>query len=187
MNEIIKYEKIESRILTIRNEKVILDRDIAELYGVETRDINKAVKNNPDKFPKGYVFTLLDEEKTEVVENFHHLKTLKFSPVNPKAFPERGLYMLATILKSPIATQTTIEIIEAFANLRELNRTLKVLKNSTDEEEQESLIVRTGKALINLFDEELMEVKSDESSMEINFPFIKLKRTVKREKRKKDD
>lgn len=86
---------------------VILDSDVAALYGVDTRDLNKSLKNNPEKFPSGYSFTLTKSEKTEVVENFHHLSKLKFSPHLPKAFTEKGLYMLATILKSSQATGTT--------------------------------------------------------------------------------
>ncbi len=113
--DINKLEEVENRIIVIRNQKVILDSDLAGLYGVETRDINKAVKNNPDKFPKGYFFEVSKEEKMELVENFHHLNRLKFSPSMPKAFTEKGLYMIATILKSPKATQTTIAIIETFA------------------------------------------------------------------------
>ena len=73
----------------------------------ETRDINKAVKNNPDKFPEGYIFELTGKEKNEVVENFHHLEKVKFSPHLPTAFTEKGLYMLATIIKSPMAVKTT--------------------------------------------------------------------------------
>ena len=121
-NELI-LQSVEKKIITLRNEKVILDSSVAELYGVETRDINKAVKNNPDKFPSGYIFELSKQEKDKVVkifdnfknrseeggvvENFHHLK---FSPTNPKAFTEKGLYMLATILKSKQATATTLAI-----------------------------------------------------------------------------
>ena len=97
---------------------------MAALYGVETRDINKAVKNNPDKFPKDYILELSDTEKKELVENFHHLEPLKYSKTNPKAFTEKGLYMLATILKSKQATQTTLLIIETFAKLRALQQTV---------------------------------------------------------------
>jgi hypothetical protein len=110
MNDIIKYSQVEEKILTIRNERVILDCDVAELYGVETREINQAIKNNPDKFREGYVFSLQNTEKQYVVENFHHLEKIKFSTGLPKAFTEKGLYMLATILKSKKATQTTIAI-----------------------------------------------------------------------------
>jgi len=109
--ELIKFSNVEEKIITLRNTKVIIDSDIAVLYNVETRDINKAVKNNLDKFPEGYLFEITKIEKDELVENFHHLNRLKFSSALPKAFTEKGLYMLATILKSPQATQTTIAII----------------------------------------------------------------------------
>ena len=98
MGDLVIFENIENLIIEIRGQKVLLDRDIAVLYSVETRDINKAVKNNPDKFPnETYVFELSKNEKKNVVENFHHLSSLKFSPHIPKAFTEKGLYMLATI------------------------------------------------------------------------------------------
>lgn len=114
---------VESKIIEIRGVQVVLDSDIAVLYGVETMRINEAVKNNPDKFPYGYIFELTKEEKSEVIEIFDNPK-LKFSPTLTKAFTEKGLYMLATILKSPQATQTTIVIIEAFAKMHELARTI---------------------------------------------------------------
>ena len=77
--ELIKIEDVNSRIISIRNENVILDSDVAALYGVETRDINKAVKNNPDKFPHGYTFELDKIEKKELVENFHRFNRQKYS------------------------------------------------------------------------------------------------------------
>lgn len=83
--------KTESKIIVIRDTQVILDRDVAELYGVETRDINKAVKNNPKKFPPGYIIELNSSEKQELVENFHLFNTLKHSTVAPHAFTEQGL------------------------------------------------------------------------------------------------
>ena len=107
---------------TLRNQQVILDCDVAELYGVETRDINKSVKNNPEKFPEGYIFELDENEKNELVEIFHRFERQKHSTTTPKAFTEKGLYMLATILKSPKAVQTTIAIVEAYAKLKELPR-----------------------------------------------------------------
>jgi hypothetical protein len=75
----IKYEEVENKIIEVRKTKVILDCDVAKLYGVATRDINKSVKNNLDKFPSGYMFELTTDEKVEVVEIFHHLHKLKFS------------------------------------------------------------------------------------------------------------
>jgi len=107
--DLIKLEDVNGKILSLRNTNVILDSDVADLYGVETKRINEAVKNNPDKFPDGYIFELSKEEKQEVIEIFDNPK-IKFSPALPKAFTKKGCYMMATILKSPKATQTTIAI-----------------------------------------------------------------------------
>jgi len=104
MTDIVKINTVKEKIINIRNQKVILDTDVAYLYGVKTKVVNRAVKNNPDKFPYGYVFDLTLGEKEEVVKNFDHLEKLKFSKVAPKAFTEKGLYMLAKILKSQVAT-----------------------------------------------------------------------------------
>jgi hypothetical protein len=116
--------EVEKKIITVRNKKVILDSDVAELYDVLTKEINQGVSNNPEKFPEGYVFELTEDEKNEVVKNFDHLQKLKFSPQLPKAFTEKGLYMLATILKSDQAVDTTIAIVEAYAKLKELSRVI---------------------------------------------------------------
>ena len=117
--------KTESKIIVIRDTQVILDRDVAELYGVETKRINEALKNNPDKFPKGYVIELTTSEKDELVENFDRFNALKHSTVAPHAFTEQGLYMLATILKGGIATKVTITIIDTFTKLRKLARAME--------------------------------------------------------------
>lgn len=114
---VIKFETIENKLIKYHSELVIVDRDVAELYGVETKDVNKAVKNNSKKFPDGYIVELNKEEKKELVENFHRFNTLKHSTVNPKVFTEKGLYMLATILTSEKAVQTTLNIIETFAKV----------------------------------------------------------------------
>lgn len=117
--------KTESKIIVIRDTQVILDRDVAELYGVTTKEVNQALRNNPTKFPLGYVIELTDNEKSYVVKNFDHLGSLKYSHAKPKAFTEQGLYMLATILKGEIATQTTITIIDTFTKLRKLARAME--------------------------------------------------------------
>lgn len=180
MNDLSSID-VESKIITLRDQQVILDCDVAELYGVETRDINKAVKNNPEKFPEGYVFMLDNEEKTEVVENFHHLQKLRFSPQFPKAFTEKGLYMLATILKSPRAVQTTIAIVEAYAKLKELSRVIVELPNEEhDEQHRQSLLQRGGQLFSELFDN-TMPKQSSETSFELNLALLKLKHSVKRE------
>lgn len=143
-------KEVEARVIELRGQKVILDRDVAELYQTETREINKAVKNNPEKFPDGYCFTLQPSEKQYVVENFHRMERLKKSTVEPRAFTERGLYMLATIMKSPRATQTTIAIIDSFTKLRELTRNIEAIHNEPDNAKQKGLIQRTGELLSDL-------------------------------------
>jgi hypothetical protein len=158
MNEIIRYEAVENRIIEKRGERVIIDRDVAQWYGVETKRINEAVTNNPEKFPDGYIIELDKPEKSELVENFDRFNKLKHSTVMPTAFTERGLYMLATILKSPVATQTTIAIINAFANLREINRIIKQYPSIQDEKEQMSLTARAGDVLWEIFDDSMMEI-----------------------------
>ena len=142
--------------------------------------INEAVRNNPDKFPTGYIIELTKDEKNEVIENFDNPK-LKFSPVLPKAFTEKGLYMLATILKSPMATQTTIAIVETFAQIRELSRTVSRISESDDEQEQKGLIRHGGEILSDLLYQEV-PVSDTETSIELNFAVLKLKHTVKRKK-----
>ncbi len=87
--QLIKFEEVEAKIITIRKLQVIIDSDIAHLYGVETRDINKSVKNNPDNFPEGYLLALTNDEKRELVENFHRFNKLKHSTAVQKCFKEQ--------------------------------------------------------------------------------------------------
>jgi phage regulator Rha-like protein len=180
--DILKFNSVEEKIITVRGISVILDSDVAELYGVETRDINKAVKNNPEKFPEGYLFELVKSEKEEVVENFHHLLNIKFSPVLPKAFTEKGLYMLATILKSQRAAQTTIAIVEAFAKIRELTRAVAQLSETNDEPTQKSLMQKSGELISDILGDNL-EVTDAETTWEVNLALMKFKRTVKQKKK----
>lgn len=111
---------------------MLLDRDVAMLYGVETKHINQALKNNPDKFPAEYVIELDKQEKNELVKNFDRFNVLKHSTVMPTAFTEKGLYMLATIIKSPQAVMTTLAIIETFTMTRQLSRTMEALQTVED-------------------------------------------------------
>lgn len=158
---------------------MILDSDVADLYGVKTKEVNQAVKNNPDKFPLGYVFELNDEEKNEVVKNFDHLQKLKFSPILPKAFTEKGLYMLATILRSQVATETTINIIETFTKLREFTQTVTELVNAKEEKVQKSLMKQSSVLISEILGSD-KDIAETETSIEINFAVLKFKHSVKR-------
>ena len=172
--------KVEGKIITLRQQQVILANDVAELYGVETREVVQAIKNNPDKFPEGYVFDITPSEKEEVIKIFDNLSKLRFSPSLPKAFTEKGLYMLATILKSRQAVQTTLAIVETFAKLRELARTVALIPSAHEQSEQKSLLRHCSDVLDDLITQN-MPVKSSETSLELNFAMFKLKHTIKRE------
>jgi len=178
---IIKIEDIQDLIIEIRGKKVLLDSDVAKIYGVETRDVNKAVRNNPDKFPNGYVFELTKDELEILRWKFSTTKLSK-TRVLPKAFTEKGLYMLATILKSKKATEATIAIIETFTKLRELSRTIKTLPSVTDKKEQESLMQKSGEIIAELLESDL-ETNESETVIEINFAVLKFKHTIKKGKK----
>lgn len=180
---IVNFNSVEDKIIVLREQNVLLDSDVAKLYGVETKRINEAVKNNPEKFPKGYILEMTDDEKREVVENFDHLEKLKYSPTLPKAFTEKGLYMLATILKSDKATQTTIAIVETFAKIRELSRTVAELSESNDDYKQKSLMQKSGEIIADILGED-QKVTDTETTIELNFAVLKFKHTIKR---KSDD
>ncbi len=177
--DIVKFDEVENKIIYVRNQQVILDSDLAKLYGVETRDINKAVKNNPDKFPDGYIIKITKDEKKELVENFHHLNRLKYSSNLPKAFTEKGLYMLATILKNPKATRTTIAIIETFAKVKSLSRAIRDFNMEDDNRTKKSLIQKSSDIISELIDDDL-QIEQSETSIELNFAIIKVKHTIKR-------
>ena len=113
-------ESIETKILTIRGQKAMLDADLAELYGVETRALNQAVKRNIERFPEDFMFQLTAAEKAEVVTNCDHLAKLKFSPSLPYAFTEHGAIMAASVLNSPRAVEISVHVVRAFVHLREL-------------------------------------------------------------------
>lgn len=175
----IRLEEVNDRIVEIRGLKVLLDSDVADLYGVETKEINQAVRNNPEKFPEGYVITLSAEEKAELVTSIEHLRRLKYSPYLPKVFTEKGLYMLATVLKGVRAIQTTIAIIEAFAKLRELGMRIRLLNETAYEELQKSRMERSGELIADLLDNEL-EIKDTETTMELNLAVLKIKHSVRK-------
>ncbi|MDR1341535.1 MAG: ORF6N domain-containing protein [Prevotellaceae bacterium] len=177
----IKLKEVKAKILTIRNQSVLLDSDVAALYGVETKEVNQAVKNNPGKFPKGYVFELNSEEFTNLRSKFLTANKAK-TRVLPKAFTEKGLYMLATILKSEKATQTTIAIVETFAKIRELSRTVAELSESPEKAKQKTLMQRSGEIIADILDDDL-QVTDTETSIEINFALMKFKHTVKQKKK----
>ena len=188
MSDIISYKEVEERVLTIRGQQVLLDSSVAELYKVETREINQAVKNNPDKFPEGYIIDLTEEEWESLRSKFLILNKPQgrgqHTKYIPSAFTERGLYMLATILKSAKATQTTIAIIDTFAKMREFSKAVALLSETEDKGQQKALMQKGGEILAELLDDDALEVTGDETTFELNLAFMKVKKTVKRSKKK---
>ena len=185
MGNIIKFEDVEDKIVQIKGTDAILDFEVAALYGVQTKEINQAVKNNPRKFPKGYILELDTQESAVLRSKFLTLEQAggkgKYSKYNFKAFTEKGLYMLATILKGDKATDTTIAIIEAFAKLRELSRTIGAMTKNPDEFQQKSLMQRSGEIVDDLFGDDFSTTDT-ETEIELNFAVLKLKHTIKRKK-----
>jgi phage regulator Rha-like protein len=119
-HSLVPDELIASRILLIRGKKVMIDTDIAELYGTTTKRLNEQVKRNIKRFPSNFMLELTKEEKMQVVANCDHLEKLKFSSVLPKVFTEHGIMMVANVLKSERAIQVSIQIIEVFIKMREM-------------------------------------------------------------------
>ncbi len=178
---VVKIEDIQKLILNIQGQYVLLDSDVAKIYGVETKDINRAVKNNPEKFPKNYIIKTTQNEKNELVKFFHRFNNLKHSTSSPKAFTEKGLYMLATILKSEKAIQTTISIIETFSKIRTLSRSIKELSLITDKEKQQQKIKQSGELIAEILEDDL-KITDTETSFELNFAVLKFKHTIKKKK-----
>ncbi len=178
---VIAFSDVENKIIEIRGHQVIIDSDVAELYGVETREVNQALSRNLEKFPEGYIFELDAQEKEELITNCDHLKKLKFSPSFPKAFTERGLYMLATILKSAKATATTLAIIDTFAQVREVSRIVNTLPTvKQDSVEQNQLMQKAGDIISELVVPDNIESEETEASIELNFAVVKFKYSVKK-------
>ena len=176
-------DNVRSRIVEVRGQDVLLDSDVAELYGVETKRVNEAVRNNLEKFPERYMFRLNRQELIDLRSKFSTANLSSKSRVAPAAFTERGLYMLATILKSRRAVEATFAIIETFASVRDLKRNLKELHEEVEPMRKNELMKRFGDALSDIVMPD-METSETESSLELNFFLGKLKHTVKRIKKR---
>ena len=148
---------IETRILLVRGQKVMLDTDLAALYGVTTKRLNEQVKRNAPRFPEDFVFQLTKGEKQEVVAVCDHLAKLKYSANLPYAFTEHGAIMAASVLNSERAVKASIYVVRAFVKLREILATHKQLAFKLDELEQK--LQRHDRQIIDLVKviRELME------------------------------
>ena len=194
---------IESFIVELRSQKVILDSDIAKIYGVETKRVNESVQRNLDKFPQGYIFEISKKElenlrwniSTAKISNLRwkystakisNLRTknssaklsLSKTRVLPKAFTEKDLYMLATILKSAQATKATLQIIETFAKVREFSKVAKSLATEKNDTKKQNLIKKSGHLIGDILNQEFANDTSSETTIELNLAMIKIKHKI---------
>ena len=180
----ILQSEVQNKIVNIRGVNVIADADVADLYGVETKRVNEAVRNNPEKFPEDYMFVLTTDELSDLRSKISTTKISAKSRVAPKVFTEKGLYMLATILKSKRAQDVTFAIIETFAKVRYLKREIVELHKETDIEKQTTKMQKFGEVISDVVMPDL-ETSETESTLELNFFIGKIKHTVKRVKKNK--
>lgn len=160
---------LESLILTVPSHRVMIDADLASLYGVETRTLNQAVKRNADRFPKAFMFRLTVGEKSEVITNCDHLRHLKFAKSLPFAFTEHGAIMAATVLNSPQAVSMSVFVVRAFVQMREqiaANRT--ILKRLA---EIDKTLLEQDTALVDLYEklQPLLQPPTDAPKHRIGF------------------
>ena len=154
---IVPVGKIEQRILLIRGEKVIVDADLAEFYGVPTKRLNEQVKRNKGRFPDDFMFQLSPDEKAEVVANCDHLENLKYSTALPYAFTEHGAIMAAGVLNTSRAIEISVFIVRAFVKVRQMvvghkglqRKISQIERRLTDHDEQIIELVNLIKQLLN--------------------------------------
>jgi len=131
-----QLERVQNLILFIRGHRVIIDADLAMLYGVTTKALNQAVKRNRERFPEDFMFQLVKHEKDEVVTNCDHLANLRYSKFFPYAFTEHGAIMAASVLNTERAIEVSIYVVRAFVKLRQILFTHKELAQKLDELER---------------------------------------------------
>lgn len=175
----IGINEVEDKIVVIRGIPVIADADVAALYGIETKRVNGAVINNPEKFPSHYMFELTERELQDLRTKNSSTNVSLMNRNPTKVFTERGLYMLATILRGARAREVTFAIIETFYKVRSLKRELVELHLEKDKEVQAQKMKHFGEVLSDIVMPDL-ETAETESSLELNFIIGKLKHSVKR-------
>ena len=186
--QIIKFETLESQLFTLRRDLVLLDKDVAKLYAIEAKKLRQQLKRNLDKFPKDYAFQVSDKELDFMVsQNVTPSKKL-YGGTNPWVFTEKGLYMVATILKSKNALSATFAIIETFSKIKQLSRNINAMMRSTDEDVQKGLAQDSNKILESvidvdydtLVDKEGGELIETTTKFEFNLGFAKVSRSIKK-------
>lgn len=174
--QLVTHDQVKSKIVQIRNQNVLLDSDVAELYGVETKRINEAIKRNTEKFPPNYVIELSVQEAESMRSQFATASKRNITKF-PRAFTERGLYMLATILKSPQAINTTIAIIDTFTQFKEITQAVYEMAEAKDDNKKLEIFERSTDIITDLLDNKLI-VSQQETSFKLKLPFFEVTRKI---------
>ena len=186
--QIVKFETLEKKLVKLRGTLVLIDKDVANLYEIEPKKLRQQIKRNIDKFPKDYAYQVTDEELGIMGSQNVTPSKQQFGGTNPWVFTEKGLYMVATILKSKTALQATFAIIETFAKIKELSRNIDGITKTTDEAVQKELAQKSNQILEEIIDVEADILEDDEdgeviettTKFEFNLGFAKVSRSVKK-------
>ena len=167
--QIILVERIGQTILELRSQKVIIDADLAAVYGTTTKRLNQAVRRNQERFPDDFMFQLTEEEKIDVVTNCDHLTNLKFSPNLPFAFTEHGALMAASVLNTVKAVRVSVFVVRVFVKLRAMIANHKEL--AVKLKELERIVGAQDQAIIELVQtiKQLMEPSQPKPKQRIGF------------------
>lgn len=191
MMHISKFNTLENKLIKLKNKLVLLDKDIADLYEIEPKRLKEQLKRNIEKFPIDYAYQISDEELKFMVSQNATPSKKQYGGSNPWVFTEKGLYMVATILKSKNAINATFTIIETFAKIKELSKNINEIMKTEDESKQKELALASNKIL-----EEIIEIDSDileddedgevietTTKFEFNLGFAKVSRNIKKIKK----
>ncbi len=190
---VIKYELLKDKLIKLQDEYLLLDKDVAQLYDIKPSRLKEQIKRNIEKFPSDYARQISEKEIDIMVSQNAIPSKQYFGGYNPWVFTEKGLYMVATILKSTKATEATFTIIETFAKIKELSRNINALENAKTPEEQKAIAQNVGAIFEEIIDiEPVVEKRGDETievenRIELNIGFVKVSRTVKSKKCKNDN
>ena len=191
--QVTKFKTLENRLITLREALVLLDKDVANLYTIEPKKLRQQLKRNIEKFPEDYAYQVSDEELDLMVSQNVTPSKKQYGGTNPWVFTEKGLYMVATILKSKNALDATFTIIETFAKIKELSRNINDIMKTTDESVQQELALKSNKILEEVIDidadiledDEDGEIIETETKFEFNLGFAKVSRSIKKIKGEK--
>ncbi len=188
MMSIIKFDTIENKLIKYNNEWVLLDKDVAFLYEIEPKKLRQQVKRNINKFPNDYAHQLSEDDLDIMVSQNVTPSKQQFGGSLPYVFTEKGLYMVATILKSKKADEATFTIIETFAKVKELSRNINAIMKTEDAERQKELANKSNKILEEIIEIEPDILANDEdgeivettTKFEFNLGFAKVSRSIKK-------